>query len=335
VKTVVEGTVIPDGKVTVMVDPLVKAPVVAEVWNAMVHGVATPATVLKGVKVRVPELSTVVADVKVSDALLETSPGAVSVDVAKVNAVPVAVPLAGLVKPPRMNVPSVVAARPHAPVTLWNSTGLSVSVIVTEFPVVTSVAKQLTNVPPALSSVGRNVVVEGTTIGDGNVTVIVDPIANALVVDPIANALVVVKSIVQADGALSVVVTGTNVTTVLWAWGWIGEPWPAPGSPGVALNRAARATAGYLIDWTFVDLPWLVTWATPWGPELALPTAPDDAVERANDERTASDKTRLILRNRRNPLKALDPRMRRTLIRLVMSDEALACGGVARDVLPR
>jgi hypothetical protein len=214
VKTVVEGTVIPEGKVTVMVEPMVKAPVVGEVRNTMVHGVAAPVTVLEGVKVRLPApVSTVVAVVNVTSPLPETSPGSVSVEVAKVNAVPVAVPLAGLVKPLRMNVPAEVVLSSHAPVTPWNSTGLSASVIVTEFPVVTSVPKQLTKVPTPPSNVGTNVVVEGTTIGDGNVTVMVD------MVDPTTNSLVVVKLIVQAEGALSVVVVGTNETLVLWAWG--------------------------------------------------------------------------------------------------------------------
>jgi hypothetical protein len=172
----------------------------------MVHGVAAPVTVLEGVKVRVPEVSTVVAVVNVSEALAETSPGSVSVEVAKVKAVPVAVPLAGLVKPLRSNVPSVVAPRSHAPVTPWNCTGLLASVIVTELPVVTSVPMQLRKLVAPPSRVGTNDVVEGTTIGDGNVTVMVEPTTNPLVV---------VKSIVQAEGALSVVVIGTNVTLVL------------------------------------------------------------------------------------------------------------------------
>jgi hypothetical protein len=86
------------------------------------------------------------------------------------------------------------------------STGLSESVIVTELPVVTSVPKQLTKAPPLPSSVGMKVVVDGTAIGDGNVTVMVPPFVNSLDVK---------KSIVQAEGALSVVVIGTNVTEVL------------------------------------------------------------------------------------------------------------------------
>jgi hypothetical protein len=222
----------------------------------MVHGVADPVTVLEGVKVRVPEVSKVVAGANVTLALPETSPGSVSAEVAKVNAVPVAVPLAGLVKPPRRNVPSVVAPRSHAPFTPWNSTGLSASVIVIELPVVTSVPRQLTKVPTPPSNVGTNVVVAGTTIGDGNVTVMVDPTTNSLVV---------VKSIVQALGALSVVVIGTNVTLVLWARGWTGELWPAP-----------------------------------WRAELAFPTAPIDGAARANVESTASDETRLTIHSSRD-----------------------------------
>ena len=206
-KTVVEGTVIADGKVIEIVEPMVKAPVVGEVRNAMVQGVAAPATVLEGVKRRLPTpVSTVVAEVNVTSALPETSPGSVSVEVAKVKAVPIAVPLAGLVKPLRRNVPSVPAVRSHTPFTPVISTGLSESVIVTELPVVTSVPKQLTKAPPLPSSVGMKVVVDGTAIGDGNVTVMVPPFVNSLDVK---------KSIVQAEGALSVVVIGTNVTEVL------------------------------------------------------------------------------------------------------------------------
>ena len=206
VKTVVEGTVIPEGKVTVMVEPSVKAPVVGEVLNAMVHGVAAPVTELEGVKVRVPELSTDAADVNVT--FPETLTGTVSASLTKVKSVLMAVPLAGLVKPPRMNAASVPAARSHVPEpAAWNSTGLSASVIVTDWPLVTSVPKQSRKAPAKLSSdVGTNVVVVGTTICDGNVTVMVSKFGKSLTV---------VKEIVQADGALPVVVIGTKVTPVL------------------------------------------------------------------------------------------------------------------------